>query len=112
MTCHTRRAETAARPDSTQHYQANAVRPSPDLPLLSDLFERRHVGVMLRSPADREGRLYPAEVLCDLPGGRALVQILGSTICFWAAQSSVARLVTAEIGRAEMSPLRATGAEA
>lgn len=99
-----RSAQAGGHPDSTQHHQANAVRPN--VPLLSDLLETRKVALMLRRPGERAGPVHAAEVLCDLPGGRALVQILGSTICFWAAQSSVARLVVAE-----MSPLRATGAE-
>ena len=91
MTCH-RTAHTGGQVDSTITDHANAVRPF----LLSDIIERRHVGVMVRTTADREGRLYAGEVLCDLTGGRVLVQLLGSTIAYWAQQSSTARLVVAE----------------
>jgi len=64
---------------------------------LAPLLERRHVALMLRKNGERTGPVHAAEVLCDLPGGRALTQILGTSVCFWAAQSSVARLVVAEV---------------
>jgi hypothetical protein len=91
MTCHTRRDETAAQPDSTQPDPANAVR------LLSDLLETRKVALRLRRPGETTDKVYAAEVLCDLPGGRALTRIVGTSVAFWAAQSSTARLVVAEV---------------